>query len=124
MLDKMREHGGNWMVKLALGLVSLVFIFWGFGAGKLTGSADAYALKVNGTVITPDRYEKVYRNFENQQRQNKDLPEDMKEKYITQQAVGSSARTVAERGWSVNSAISPKLSPGPIVRNRESASDP
>ena len=31
MLDQIREKSSHWLIKVALGVIVLVFIFWGFG---------------------------------------------------------------------------------------------
>ena len=87
MLDKMREHGGNWMVKLGLGLISLVFVFWGFGA-KFGGQGGDFAVKVNGDEISERTFEQAYRQAEQQSRmQNQHLPSELEDKFVTEQAL-------------------------------------
>ncbi len=68
MLDKFREHGGSWGVKVGAGAIVLVFIFWGYGAQNMT-DAGTYAIKVNGRAVPMDDFEQAFRNRQAQSRQ-------------------------------------------------------
>ena len=61
MLSLMRRKAKSWFIKLALGIVAVVFIFWGVGSYS-TQDANRVAL-VNGQVITLTEYNQVYRNL-------------------------------------------------------------
>jgi peptidyl-prolyl cis-trans isomerase D len=64
----MRKHAGTWMIKIILGAIVIVFVFWGVGSyrSRQTGRvAD-----VNGTVITLNDYRNTYTNLVEQARQS------------------------------------------------------
>jgi peptidyl-prolyl cis-trans isomerase D len=68
MLSLMRKHAGTWMIKIILGAIVIVFVFWGVGSyrSRQTGRvAD-----VNGTVITLNDYRNAYTNLVEQARQS------------------------------------------------------
>ncbi|MGD2037797.1 MAG: SurA N-terminal domain-containing protein, partial [Desulfobacterales bacterium] len=68
MLSLMRKHAGTWMIKIILGAIVIVFVFWGVGSyrSRQTGRvAD-----VNGTVITLNDYRNTYTNLVEQARQS------------------------------------------------------
>lgn len=71
MLNILSKNVQTIIIKVILGLISLVFVFWGFG-GYNTRSSVLVAT-VNGTEITRTEVEKVYNrmltNFKNQMRQ-------------------------------------------------------
>ena len=59
MLDLMRKHARSWLIKVALGGIIIVFIFWyGWsGPGEQTRN---YAASVNGTIISYGLFYNVY----------------------------------------------------------------
>ncbi len=59
MLDLMRKHARSWLIKLALGGVIIVFIFW-YGWSGQGEKSRGYLAKVNGTVISLDYYYRTY----------------------------------------------------------------
>ncbi len=61
MLELMRKHARNWIMKVLLAIIIIVFIFY---FGSMTGrqKADAIAT-VDGKIITYMEYEKEYRNL-------------------------------------------------------------
>lgn len=67
MLKIMREQAGSWFIKIILGAIVLVFIFWGVG----TFDADRLAkvATVNDAIITANEYEAAYNRLVNQYRQ-------------------------------------------------------
>ncbi len=50
MLDIIRANSRSWGVKIAFGIIIIVFVFW--GVGGLTGGPTAVALTVNGESVT------------------------------------------------------------------------
>jgi len=60
-ITTVRKHSKSFMIKVMIGLIAVVFIFWGVSAirGK-PGSKIAY---VNGDLITGLEYEAVYREM-------------------------------------------------------------
>jgi peptidyl-prolyl cis-trans isomerase D len=59
VLDVMRRHARSWLIKVALGGVIVVFIFW-YGWSGPQDKSRGYMAKVNGTVISQDFFHKVY----------------------------------------------------------------
>jgi len=61
MLELMRKHARNWIMKVLLAIIIIVFIFY---FGSMTGrqKADAIAT-VDGRIITYMEYDKEYRNL-------------------------------------------------------------
>lgn len=59
MLDLMRRHARSWLIKVALGGIIIVFIFWyGWtGTGEKTRN---YAASVNGTEISGPLFRSIY----------------------------------------------------------------
>lgn len=58
MLSLMRKHARSWLIKLALGAIVVVFIFWGIGSYRAQrGSRVAV---VNGVAIAMEEYRSVY----------------------------------------------------------------
>jgi len=68
MLSLMRKHAGTWMIKIILGAIVVVFVFWGVGSYKSRRSGRV--ADVNGTIITLDDYQVSYRNLVEQVRQS------------------------------------------------------
>lgn len=59
MLDLMRRHARSWLIKVALGGIIIVFIFW-YGWSGPADKSQTYAARVNGTVISYDQFYNVY----------------------------------------------------------------
>jgi peptidyl-prolyl cis-trans isomerase D len=68
MLSLMRKHAGTWMIKIILGAIVVVFVFW--GVGSYTSRRSGRVASVNGAVITLDEYRVSYRNLIEQVRQS------------------------------------------------------
>lgn len=58
MLDFMRKKAGSWMIKALLGIIVVVFVFWGVGNFR-SDRANRVAI-VNGEVITVREYQEAY----------------------------------------------------------------
>lgn len=87
MLDKIREHGGSWGVKLGAGAIVLVFIFFGYGSQSMTDRTD-FAAKVNGRKISVEDFENAFQRQQQQmQRGNPNLPDDLQDRFIAQRAI-------------------------------------
>ncbi|MBW2200449.1 MAG: SurA N-terminal domain-containing protein [Deltaproteobacteria bacterium] len=67
MLRLMRDYATSWMIKLLLGAIVIVFVFWGVGSYRSQRSSRVAF--VNGEVITVDEYRKAYDNLIEQLRQ-------------------------------------------------------
>ena len=63
MLDLIRSNSQSFGVKLAFGIIILVFVFWGIGSITDTGSVNVVAM-VNGQPITFQTFEMAYRRAE------------------------------------------------------------
>ena len=58
MLDVIRANAQSWAVKIAFGLIIIVFVFW--GVGSFRPSDSAVIVKVNGTAITGQDFIRSY----------------------------------------------------------------
>jgi peptidyl-prolyl cis-trans isomerase D len=54
----MRKHAGSWMIKVILGVIVVVFVFWGVGSRRAQ-QRNRVAV-VNGSPISLDEYRSVY----------------------------------------------------------------
>ena len=61
MLSLMRKHAGTWIIKVILGAIVVVFVFW--GVGSWTSQRLSRIAKVNGDWITVDQYRTTYNNL-------------------------------------------------------------
>ncbi len=68
MLSLMRKHAGTWMIKIILGAIVVVFVFW--GVGSYTSRRSGRVADVNGTIVTLDDYRHTYSNLVEQVRQS------------------------------------------------------
>jgi peptidyl-prolyl cis-trans isomerase D len=67
MLDFMRKKAGSWMIKFILGVIIVVFVFW--GVGSFRDSNVASVASVNGETIPLDTYRESYNLLLEQTRQ-------------------------------------------------------
>jgi peptidyl-prolyl cis-trans isomerase D len=67
MLSLMRKHAGTWIIKVLLGAIVVVFVFW--GVGSYTDERSSRVASVNGDWITLDQYKATYNNLLEQVRQ-------------------------------------------------------
>ncbi len=88
MLSTFRKHSGSWLIKVILGLIVLVFVFWGVGSFRdEQGTAVAH---IDGEPIAYDDYLRTYNNLLDQfSRQFGDnlTPETLKMLGLKNQAV-------------------------------------
>lgn len=68
MLDYIRSNAQSWGVKLAFAVIILVFIFWGVGSLRDTGTTGVVA-KVNGKPILYQEYATAYQRAADMLRQ-------------------------------------------------------
>ncbi|MBW2604550.1 MAG: SurA N-terminal domain-containing protein [Deltaproteobacteria bacterium] len=88
MLRLMREQAGSWVIKILLGAIVIVFIFW--GVGSFRSEKGGRVALVNGDQITLDEYREAYNNLVEQIRRRfgNDLDEDMlKQLQVKRQAL-------------------------------------
>ena len=90
MLSYLRENTGNWIIKMFLGIIVIVFVFLGVGSfGSKKGNSIA---TVNDEPITMKEYQQTYKSIVDQYRAQfgKELTEDtLKALNIKQQALDS-----------------------------------
>jgi len=67
MLRLMREKAGNWLIKILLGAIVIVFVFW--GVGSFSNKGGGRVAIVNGEIITLEEYRKSYNDLMEQLRQ-------------------------------------------------------
>ncbi len=58
MLDLMRKNAGTWLIKILLGAIVLVFVFW--GVGSFRDRAVGRVAIVNGDPIMVEEYNETY----------------------------------------------------------------
>jgi len=77
MLRFLRQSATSWLIKIILGAIVVVFVFWGVGSFR-SQRKDRVAL-VNGETITLDEYNKEYNSIIEQlnQRLGNNLNDDM-----------------------------------------------
>ncbi len=61
MLKFMRQHATSWFIKIALGLIIIVFIFWGVGGFR--GNEATVVAKVGNTIIDVKTYQSAYQKM-------------------------------------------------------------
>ena len=66
MLRLMRDHAGSWLIKIILGAIVVVFIFW--GVGNFQSQRMSQIATVNGETITVEEYRKTYNSMLEQYR--------------------------------------------------------
>ena len=88
MLDQVRTYASHWALKITLGIIALVFVFFGFGAGNLEGGNE-YAAKVDGKEIPFDRFQMAFEQQMNSRRPQPGLPEDLQEQLVIGQTLDS-----------------------------------
>jgi peptidyl-prolyl cis-trans isomerase D len=73
----MRQQAGNWLIKVLLGAIVIVFIFW--GVGSFRAQRGGRVALINGDQITLDEYREAYNNLIEQLRNRfgNNLNEDM-----------------------------------------------
>ncbi len=67
MLRLMRDYAGSWLIKIILGAIVIVFVFW--GVGNFQSQRLAKIASVNGEPISIEEYRKTYNNLLEQYRQ-------------------------------------------------------
>ncbi|MBN1930805.1 MAG: SurA N-terminal domain-containing protein [Desulfobacterales bacterium] len=88
MLNLMRKNAGAWIIKVLLGAIVVVFVFW--GVGSFRSQRSGRIALVNGETITIEAYRETYNNLIEQYRQRfgNNLNEEMiKMLQIKKQAV-------------------------------------
>ncbi len=88
MLDAIRNNSQSWGVKLAFGIIILVFVFWGLGSVQNINNSTTVAT-VNDVAITVTDFERAYQQMVNDARaQNPQITqEQLKQMQIPQQVM-------------------------------------
>lgn len=61
MLSTFRKHSGSWLIKVILGLIVLVFVFW--GVGSFRDEQSTAIAHIDGEPIAYDDYLRTYNNM-------------------------------------------------------------
>ena len=61
MFEFLRKHAGSLFMQIVLGIVALVFVFWGIGSIR-NKRIKNYAVKINNEIILPQEF---YKELEN-----------------------------------------------------------
>ena len=67
MLNLMRKNAGTWLIKILLGAIVLVFIFWGVGSFRNRG--EGRVASVNGDPVMVEEYNQTYTRIIEQAKQ-------------------------------------------------------
>ncbi len=67
MLNLMRKNAGTWLIKILLGAIVLVFVFWGVGSFRDRGAGRVAS--VNGDPIMVEEYNEAYNHLVEQIKQ-------------------------------------------------------
>jgi peptidyl-prolyl cis-trans isomerase D len=90
MLRYLRENSGNWIIKIFLGIIVVVFVF--LGVGSMNSGRDNSVASVNDEPITVTEFQDAYRNLVEQMRNRfqDNLTDDLlKALNVRQQALNS-----------------------------------
>jgi len=87
MLNFMRKHAGSWLIKIVLGAVIIVFVFF-YGWGFKEREAGSVA-SVNGSVIPFNEFQKYHQNLLKLYRNEQLSPELIKALNLKQRALDS-----------------------------------
>ncbi|KKK99203.1 hypothetical protein LCGC14_2635080, partial [marine sediment metagenome] len=68
MLSLMRKYATTWLIKVILGAIVIVFVFWGVGSFRAQRAGRVAV--VNGETITVEEYREVYNNIIEQLRRS------------------------------------------------------
>jgi len=61
MLRYMRTHATSWIIKILLGLIIVVFVFWGMG--RMKSKKETVMATVGDTLITIGQFDRSYRDL-------------------------------------------------------------
>jgi peptidyl-prolyl cis-trans isomerase D len=90
MLRYLRENSGNWIIKIFLGIIVVVFVF--LGVGSMNSTRNNSVASVNDIPITVDEFQYAYQNLVEQMRTRfqDNLTDDLlKALNVRQQALNS-----------------------------------
>jgi len=77
MLRLMRDYATSWLIKILLGAIVIVFVFW--GVGSFRSRKGSVIASVNGDIISAEEYQTTFNSLLEQMRQRfgNNLNEDM-----------------------------------------------
>jgi peptidyl-prolyl cis-trans isomerase D len=109
MLRYLRENSGNWIIKIFLGIIVVVFVF--LGVGSMNSGRDNSVASVNDEPITVSEFQDAYRNLVEQMRSRfqDNLTDDLlKALNVRQQALNSliEQKLVAAQADKLNITVS------------------
>lgn len=131
MLDIIRANAQSWGVKIAFGIIIVVFVFW--GVGGLTGSPSTVALTVNDRPVTVQEFQRRLALIEENLRSRyPDLDrEQLKQLRLRQQAVQQLVldAVLEQEAERAGIRVSPfelrqRIESYPFFRNSEGVFDP
>lgn len=131
MLEIIRSNAQSWGVKVAFGIIIVVFVFW--GVGSFTGSSGIEVVNVNGETITAPEFLKRYEfAVQNVRGQNPDVTaEDLKAMDLKMQVVRQMIiqTLLLQEAQRIGLAITPvelrkRVETFPIFMNQEGRFDP
>lgn len=87
MLDQIRQHASSWGVKIAFGIIIIVFVFW--GVGSYTNTPPGTAATVNGKpILMQDFLSELHAEEEQFRRMAPDMSsEDLRSLHIAEQVL-------------------------------------
>ncbi|RZB31731.1 MAG: peptidyl-prolyl cis-trans isomerase D [Desulfobacteraceae bacterium Eth-SRB1] len=117
MLKLLRNHAKNWLIKIILGAIVIVFVFWGVGSFR-SDKGGRVAL-VNGETISVEEYKEEYDHLVERLRQrfgNSLNDETMKMLQIKRQALYSliNQKLILQEAEKLNFRVSEKELAGTI----------
>ncbi|MCA1786875.1 MAG: SurA N-terminal domain-containing protein, partial [Desulfobacteraceae bacterium] len=109
MLRYLRENSGNWIIKIFLGIIVVVFVF--LGVGSMNSSRDNSVASVNDEPITVNEFQDAYTNLVEQMRARfqDNLTDDLLQALnVKQQALNSliEQKLVASQAEKLNIMVS------------------
>ncbi len=109
MLRYLRENTGNWIIKIFLGIIVVVFVF--LGVGSMNSGRNNSVASVNDEPITVTEFQDAYRNLVEQMRERfqDNLTDDLlKALNVKQQALNSliEQKLVAAQAEKLNITVS------------------
>ena len=132
MLDAMRRHAQSWGIKIAFGVIILVFVFY-FGAGNLTKNRESVVAYVNDEPISAQTFIRSYeQGLEAVRRQNPGLSaDDLQKAQFKKTVLAQMVNSKLVENWAnqVGLALSPaelRFAIGnlPAFQNEQRAFDP
>lgn len=132
MLDRLRQNAESWGIKIAFGIIIVVFVFY-FGMGNFTEKKEAVVAYVGGEAISAREFQKAYEDSVTaMRRQNPGISaEELNTPQFKQAILGQLVNTklmlaaAAKMGIKVSPAeLRAVISSIPAFQNAQNAFDP